>query len=62
VGYDKDYITCITWGAVKRMTWRFWAQCADECYAILGKDWHGHFGGGDLDLDALNHDLQIVSA
>lgn len=36
--YDADGLTCVTWGATKRMTWRFWAKYCDEAYALLSKD------------------------
>lgn len=31
--------TCITWGAPKRMTSRFFATYCDEAYALLSPDW-----------------------
>ena len=33
LAYDADGLTCITWGAKKRMTWNFFAQYCDEAYA-----------------------------
>lgn len=39
VGYDADGLTCITWGALQKMTWRFWDAYCDESHALLGRDW-----------------------
>lgn len=38
VAYDKNYITCISWGKIKRMTWQFWDTYCDELYAIISED------------------------
>ena len=40
VGYDADGPICITWGQVKRMTWRWWLQYADEAYACVSHNWY----------------------
>lgn len=37
--YDAGGLTCITWGALKRMTWAFWQAYADEAYAIVAGAW-----------------------
>ena len=39
VAYDQRGLTCITWGALKRMTWQFWDAYCDEGYGLLSKDW-----------------------
>lgn len=36
--YDPDGFTVITWGAPKRMTFRFWLAYGDEAYALLDRD------------------------
>jgi hypothetical protein len=38
LGYDQDGLVCVTWGALKRMTWRFWLAYADEAWALLSRD------------------------
>jgi hypothetical protein len=60
-GYDLDYITCITWGQLKRMTWSFFGKYCEEAYALLSQDWLAHFGNGVLDQQALMNDLQAVT-
>ena len=64
LAYDADGLTCITWGAKKRMTWKFFAAYCDEAYAPLSPDWIGANGldPAGLDLVALQTDLQAVAA
>ncbi len=39
VAYDARGLTCITWGALLRMTWEFWNAYCDEAYGLLSPDW-----------------------
>jgi len=39
VAYNARTLTVITWGALKQMTWAFWAAYAEEAYALLSTDW-----------------------
>jgi hypothetical protein len=39
VGYDAGSVSFISWGAVYKMTWAFWAKYVDEAHALLGKNW-----------------------
>lgn len=39
VAYDENYLTCVTWGRLVRMTWGFWNTYVEESYAILSGDW-----------------------
>jgi len=57
--YDPDGLTCITWGAPKRMTWNFWGTYCDEAHALLSPDWQPPVG---FDLVSLQADLQLVTA
>ena len=38
VGYDPQGLVCVTWGALKRMTWAFWDAYVEEAYALLSRD------------------------
>ena len=38
IDYDVRGLTCVTWGALKRMTWAFYQTYCDEAYAILSPD------------------------
>lgn len=62
LAYDSDTLTCITWGAKKRMTWEFLARYCDESYAPLSPDWlnaHRKTPEG-LNLAALQADLHEI--
>jgi len=63
-GYDMDGLTCITWGAPKRMTWRFWLKYCDEAHAPLCADFldAANVDPAGLDLVNLQKDLAIVAA
>jgi hypothetical protein len=39
VGADINGLTCVTWGGLKRMTWRFWNAYFEEAYALISIDW-----------------------
>ena len=62
LAYDSDTVTCITWGAKKRMTWEFFARYCDESYAALSPDWLNAQGKTPegLDLTALQSDLNEI--
>lgn len=57
VGYDQNYVSVVTWGAVKKMSWGFWDTYVDEVWAILPSDWNGALG---IDYAALQADLLRV--
>lgn len=58
--YDANGLTCITWGALKRMTWAFWAKYCDESHALLSPEWVNNRQTG-FDLVSLQADLQSVA-
>lgn len=64
LAYDADGLTCITWGAKKRMTWDFFAQYCDEAYAPLSPDWLSQQGldPSGLDFTQLQSDLSALCA
>lgn len=39
IAYNETSLTCITWGALKKMSWNFWNSYVDESYAMLSPDW-----------------------
>jgi hypothetical protein len=57
--YDANGLTCITWGAPKKMTWGFWGTYCDEAHALLSPDWKPPAG---FDMAALQADLKAVTA
>jgi len=61
--YDADTLTCITWGAPKKMTWAFWHKYCDESHALLSPDFmtqNGQFPSG-FDLAQLQADLEVIT-
>ncbi|MGH3002672.1 MAG: hypothetical protein ACRDM1_08450 [Gaiellaceae bacterium] len=61
VGFDDSGLTVVTWGALKRMTWRFWDRYCDEAYCILSSDFlaKGEAPNG-FDLATLKADLALI--
>lgn len=39
IDYDATGLTCITWGALQKMTWAYWYAYFDEAYAVISPDW-----------------------
>jgi hypothetical protein len=39
IDYDSEYAYVVTWGGLKRMTWRFFDAYSDEAYVDLSSDW-----------------------
>jgi len=63
VGYDEGGLTVVTWGALKRMTWAFWRRYRDEAWCVLSPDFlAGGCSPQGFDLEALQHDLVLVTA
>ena len=38
-GSELETLTCITWGGLQKMTWKFFATYCDEAYCILSDAW-----------------------
>lgn len=64
LAYDSSGLTCITWGAKKRMTWEFFVQYCDEAYALLSLDWLSEQGTdpSGLDFVQLSADLAAITS
>jgi hypothetical protein len=39
LGYDSQYLYCVTWGSVEKMTPAFWDTYVDEGYVLLSPMW-----------------------
>lgn len=62
VAYDKDYVYCITWGQIKKMTRAFYTKYCDEAYALLSPDWTDQGNSIDgFDIATLLIDLGEIS-
>jgi hypothetical protein len=64
VGYNVVGPVCITWGALKQLTWAFWLKYVDEVHALLSYDFiqQSTFSPSGFNLTALAADLQLVTA
>jgi hypothetical protein len=61
VGYDATQAYVVTWGAVKTMSWGFYAAYSDEAYAIISPDWLGSgVAPPGFDLAQLQADLVSI--
>ena len=58
VAYDADYLTCMTWGSRKKMTWAFFQKYCDEAFGIVDdKD----NASSTLDVNALSAILAEIT-
>lgn len=62
IDYTDKGVICITWGALKMMTWKFFDTYCDEAYALLSPDWlrKGICPAG-FAMDALQEDLAAIA-
>lgn len=63
VGYDSFGLTLVTWGGVKKMTWRFWGAYCDESYAVVSSDWiaRNRKSPSGFDINTLLGDLKKIT-
>ena len=63
--YDRDAqeFVCVTWGATKRMSFRFFQQYCEEAYALLSPLWIGSdgFNPSHFNMAQLEADLRVVT-
>jgi hypothetical protein len=59
IGYDKDYVTVLTWGNTQKGSWAWWDKCVDEAYALLSPEAPLATG---FDLAQLKSDLAEVAS
>ncbi len=59
-----SFLTCITWGQLKKMTWAWFEKYCTEAYALVSKDWIKATGLSPSGFDAatLEADLKLVTA
>lgn len=64
VGYTEVGPVCVTWGALKQMTWAWWERYAEESYALLSRDWvkANDNSPGDINWSALQTALNQLAA
>ena len=57
VGYDKDYVECITWGKVQQITWRWLQSYMEESWALITPEIVEKGAYGDMRIEDLTADL-----
>lgn len=57
LGYDADWLYCVTWGAVQKMGWDWWSVYGDEAWVILSEEYEKAGKIGGLDVALLRADL-----
>jgi hypothetical protein len=58
VAYDSEYLYAVTWGAIVAITYRWWAQYADEAWAVITQEFVARNGDArGLSLATLQADL-----
>ena len=63
VGYGPGGVVCVTWGALKQITWKFWAAYASEAYGLLSRDFVTGAGSvASVDWAALEADMADLRA
>ena len=64
VGFNGVGPICVTWGALKQMTWDWWATYAEEAYALLSPDWLRFSGTNPAGIDwtRLEADMRALAA
>ncbi|HEX3640639.1 MAG TPA: hypothetical protein VHV10_05060 [Ktedonobacteraceae bacterium] len=61
VAWDSHYLTVVTWGALKKMTWSFWGQYCDESYGVLSLDFFANgVAPNAINWAALQQDLHAL--
>jgi hypothetical protein len=58
-GYDASGVTVISWGALYKMTWAFFAAFVDEVYAIADPDWIKATGLDPLGMSMADLETQM---
>ena len=62
IAYNSHFVTVVTWGALKRMTWGFWNEYCDESYAPLSQDFISNgVAPNSINWDNLQQDLSRIA-
>jgi hypothetical protein len=61
---STGFLTCITWGQLKKMSWPWFAKYCSEAYGLVSKDWLRATGlaPSGFDLATLEADLKFVTS
>lgn len=60
--YDQDTFSCITWGAMQKMTTDFWLTYFDEAYVAISREWiRNRTAPNGLNLEQLTKDISEIT-
>lgn len=63
LAYDVAGLTCVTWGALRRMSWTFFATYCDEAWAVLSSDFMTNdTAPNGFDVATLTNDLTLIAS
>jgi hypothetical protein len=57
VGYDAQYLYCVTWGKIQAISYAAWHFMSDEAWAIITGEFTAKGDGRGVNLAALEADL-----
>lgn len=60
IGYDAQYVHCVTWGAVVKVSYPFLSRYLDEAWCIISSEFVEAGKGPALDLASLKADLAAL--
>jgi hypothetical protein len=60
-GYDAQYFTCVTWGAVQKMTPAFWRAYVDEAWVVIDDEMAGNLSRYGVGLHALGEEFASLT-
>jgi hypothetical protein len=63
IGYDSNYIYCVTWGRIQKMDYKFFKTYCDEAWAMLSPEFLNGQGLSPegFNLTQLQEDLNAIS-
>ena len=60
LGYDDEWLYCVTWGAVQKMGWDWWSTYGDEAWVVLSEEFEKAGKINGVDVKALQADLANI--
>ena len=58
IGYDDQFLYCVTWGEIQKITYSAWHYIATEAWAVISGEFEkAHGNGRGVSITALQQDL-----
>lgn len=61
LGYNADFLYCVTWGFVLKMTWEFWHHYGVACYALISPDFVGQAASAGVDVASVQKTIDVLA-